>query len=193
MKPVPLQSLTATLCIALLVMPARAQSVAPPARDQAAQLSPGAVVEVHLRGGSTQKGTVVSQGQDSFELRQSDFFGLAPKPQNIPYNNVVLVGTPLQVKLWMMRMGDRVTVRLRAGTEIKGTLISAGLVSFLMQPEVPKGVTSSSSAVSLAYQDVETAKKVGHPIRNRLIVAGVVLGALMALTAAGLCKNEGNC
>lgn len=179
------QSLTAMLCVALFAAPAQAQSIAPASRAQAAQLTPGTGVEVELRGSERLKGTVVAQGQDTFALQaeRNSLVGSPPRLRTISYRDVAYAGTPLQIKVWKMKVNQRARVQLKSGPQIRGTLVSADLGSFLIQPEAQKG-TAPAEAVRVQFQEVvrvNAAMGMGAKVG---IGIGIGLAVILAIGAS---------
>lgn len=185
------QSFTAVLSIVVLLgTPAYGQTVAPPARDQIEAAAPGVNIEVHLRSGGKLTGSVAARGPDSFQLQTTS----SARLRVTPYQDVLWAGTPLQVKIWRMTMGQRVDVTMVSGMTLRGRVLSAQAASFLLEPEGSGAtVSAAGSAVTLAYAEVASVheRKLNTAIRIAITV-GAVVGGILVLGAA-ICSSPKRC
>ena len=177
------------ICIGVLpvsdVAPLAADTPAAPeqVKQQLDQFGVGANLKVQLADGKKLKGSVVSLGEDGFELRGKS----ADAPRHIAYNNVNAVtlaklkyrakGTPDAVEarrvVLGLGVGHHIQVKTTAGKEYHGNIQIIGTDSFRMLPD------RETAPVQIAFADVQYVEQNLSTGAKVAIIVGAAAAAVV--------------
>jgi ribosome maturation factor RimP len=152
-------------------------------KQQLGQLGVGANLKVQLAGGKKLKGSVVSLGEESFELKTKS----GDSPRQIAYNNVNQVnlaklkyrakGAPDAVEarrvVLGLGVGRHIQVKTTAGQEYHGNIQIIDSDTFTMLPD------RQTAPVQIAFSDVQYVEQNLSTGAKVAIIAGVAAAVLV--------------
>jgi hypothetical protein len=156
-------------------------------RQRVDQFGVGANLKVQLVDGKIVKGSVVSVGDNGFDLRAKS----GDAPRHIAYNNVNEVklaklvyrakGTPDPAEarrvVLGLGVGHHIQVKTSAGMEYHGNIQLIDSDSFTMLPD------HQSTSVQITFSDVHYVEQNMGGTTKALIVVGVVVAAVVIALA----------